>query len=144
MIALDTNILVFAHRSDAPAHEAAAEAIARALAGPRRCAIPWPCVHEFVGTVTSRRKFSDPTPMHEALSAMRNLIGRTDVSLLGESSRHLDLLEGLLVSSGVTGPKVHDARIAAICVGHGVDELWTADRDFSYFPELRTRNPLVG
>jgi uncharacterized protein len=44
----------------------------------------------------------------------------------------------------VTGATVHDAKIAAICLSHGVTELWTADRDFGYFPELRTRNPLVG
>ena len=67
-----------------------------------------------------------------------------DVRLLGESSAHLDILDRLLTTGRVTGPKVHDARIAAICIGHGVSELWTADRDFSYFPELRTRNPLVG
>jgi predicted nucleic acid-binding protein len=38
---------------------------------------------------------------------------------------------------------VHDARIAALCLSHGVCELWSADRDFSRFPALRTRNPLV-
>jgi hypothetical protein len=38
---------------------------------------------------------------------------------------------------------VHDARIAALCLQHGVSELLTADRDFSRFPALRTRNPLV-
>jgi len=48
----------------------------------------------------------------------------------------------LLRSSSVRGPQVHDARIAAICLENGVRELWTADRDFSRFPELKTRNPL--
>lgn len=31
--------------------------------------------------------------------------------------------------------------IAAICITHGVTELWTADRDFGRFPALRIRNP---
>jgi predicted nucleic acid-binding protein len=44
---------------------------------------------------------------------------------------------------GVTEARVHDVRIAAICLTHGVCELWTADRDFSDFPRLRTRNPVV-
>ena len=26
---------------------------------------------------------------------------------------------------------------------HGVRELWTADRNFSVFPKLKTRNPMV-
>jgi len=43
----------------------------------------------------------------------------------------------------VAGPRIHDARIAAVCLAHGVTELWTADRDFSRFPALRTRNPCV-
>ena len=36
---------------------------------------------------------------------------------------------------------VRDARIAAICVAHGVEALLTRDRDFSLFPELPTRDP---
>ena len=43
----------------------------------------------------------------------------------------------------ISGAAIHDARIAAICLDHGVDELWTCDRDFSRFPDLRTRNPLI-
>jgi predicted nucleic acid-binding protein len=43
----------------------------------------------------------------------------------------------------MAGPRVHDARIAALCLSHAVRELWTADRDFSAFPALRVRNPLL-
>ena len=49
----------------------------------------------------------------------------------------------LLGRGKVQGGMVHDARIAALCLDHGVAELWSADRDFSRFPSLRTRNPLV-
>lgn len=42
-----------------------------------------------------------------------------------------------------TGAMVHDGRIAALCLHHGVSELWTADRDFSRFATLAVRNPLV-
>jgi predicted nucleic acid-binding protein len=44
----------------------------------------------------------------------------------------------------ISGPQVHDARVAAICQDHGVRELWTADRDFGRFPALKVRNPFVG
>ena len=44
----------------------------------------------------------------------------------------------------IAGPRVHDARVAALCLAHGVRELWTADRDFSRFPGLATSNPLAG
>lgn len=45
---------------------------------------------------------------------------------------------------GKSWEAIHDARIAAICLNHRVAELWTADRDFSVFPGLKTRNPLIG
>jgi hypothetical protein len=48
-----------------------------------------------------------------------------------------------MLAGNIAGPLVHDARIAAICLQHGVRELWTADRDFSRFPQLKTVNPLV-
>jgi predicted nucleic acid-binding protein len=47
-------------------------------------------------------------------------------------------------SSRVAGPRVHDARIAALCVQHGVTKLWTMDRDFSRFALLSTEDPLTG
>ena len=47
-----------------------------------------------------------------------------------------------LQNGRVKGPIVHDARVAALCIAHGVTEFWTADRDFSRFPGLVARNPL--
>jgi predicted nucleic acid-binding protein len=52
-------------------------------------------------------------------------------------------LRPLLLAARIAGPRVHDARVAALCLQHGVRELWTADRDFSRFAELRAINPLV-
>ncbi|WHZ18986.1 MAG: hypothetical protein OJF55_001135 [Rhodanobacteraceae bacterium] len=66
-----------------------------------------------------------------------------ELGLIGEGQDHFDLLSQLLSQSDVRGAMVHDARIAAICLAHGVNELWTADRDFSRFPTLKTRNPLI-
>jgi hypothetical protein len=43
----------------------------------------------------------------------------------------------------VQGGAVHDARVAALCLRHGVRTLFTADRDFSRFPTLKVKNPLV-
>lgn len=143
MIALDANLLVYAHRSDSPSHRRAAEAITDLSTKPGTWGIPWPCVHEFLGVVTNARIFRDPTPMVSALHIVSALSQTSGAVFLAEPSGHLDRLSRLLTASRVSGAKVHDARIAAICLGHGVTELWTADRDFSYFPELRTRNPLV-
>jgi uncharacterized protein len=143
MIALDTNILVYAHRRDLLQHSLALGAIQRLVAEGRTWAVPWPCVHEFFAVVTNPRIFKTPTSTNTAFNVVRELDTRPQARLLGESQRHLDILDQLCRSAPIIGTRFHDARIAAICIGHGVSELWTADRDFGYFPQLKTANPLV-
>ena len=143
MIAVDTPLLVYAHRADSPHHERARAALRDLVMGRRAWAIPWPCLHEFLGVVTHPRIFEPPTSMSLALATVNRLLAQSRVDPLAETADHATVLAGLLTRSDVVGPKVHDARIAAICLAHGVNELWTADRDFSYFPQLRTHNPLV-
>jgi uncharacterized protein len=53
--------------------------------------------------------------------------------MLSETARHGPSLRALLEASRITGPQIHDARIAALCRRHGVSELWTADRDYGRF-----------
>lgn len=144
MIAVDTNILVYAFRPDSPDHGLARTALTELAASGRSWAIPWPCVHEFISVVTNPRIFPVADPVAEAVEAIEQLLSASQLRLLHEGADHLDHLDDLMTTANVRGPAVHDARIAAICLSHGVDELWTADRDFSRFPRLRTRNPLVG
>jgi toxin-antitoxin system PIN domain toxin len=143
MIAVDTNILVYAHRRESRHHGRAA-AIVRALAeGGDRWAIPWPCVYEFFSVVTNPRIWKDraSTP-DQAWTQITVWTAAPTVSLLGEPEDFVTVLERFVRRSRVRGPIVHDARVAALCVAHGVGELLTADRDFSLFPEVPTRNPL--
>lgn len=65
-------------------------------------------------------------------------------SFLHDNSNSLEVLEELVTVGQVSGPMVHDARIAACCLSNGVRMLYTVDRDFSRFPKLKTQNPLVG
>ena len=55
---------------------------------------------------------------------------------------HWPVLREIILAGRLPGPKIHDARVAAICLQHGIDELWTVDRDFSRIPRLKVRNPL--
>lgn len=141
MIAVDTNILVHAHRADSPWHEQAGRSLQ--AAAERGWAIPWPCVHEFLAIVTHPRVFDPPTPAPDARSAVASWLAAPTLRLLAELDGYWQVLEEVLVESQVVGPRVHDARIAALCLLHGVEALWTADRDFSRFKKLRTHNPLV-
>lgn len=143
MIALDTNVLVYAHREDSPHHARATEVLHALATSARPWAIPWPCLHEFLAVVTHPRIYRPPTPVDAALQAIAALTESPRLELIGETSGHARILGDLLLDSGVTGAKVHDARIAAICLGHGIDALWSSDRDFSWFPTLRVINPLI-
>lgn len=144
MIAVDTNILVYAHREDAPHHATSLSALERLAAQGSPWAVPWPCIHEFLAVVTHRRVFDPPSGLAEAVAAVQDLLALQGMRPLAEGSDHAEVLIDLLSTGRVVGPKIHDARIAAMCLSHGVSVLWTADRDFSFFPRLRTLNPLVG
>lgn len=143
MIAVDTNILVYAHCEDSEWHDAAYARLAELAEGRGAWAIPWPCVHEFLAIVTHPRIFAPPTPLAAAIDQVDAWLESPAVVLLCEPDGHWLQLRGLLCSGKVAGPKVHDARIAALCLQHGVRELWAADRDFGRFPDLAVTNPLV-
>ncbi len=144
MVAVDTNILVYAHRQDSPWHEAAYKELTKLVEGDAPWAIPWPCLHEFLNVLTNRRLYQPPTPMPEALNAAETVMQSVSLLLLSEGGRYFQELRSLVEEGQITGQQVHDARVAALCLAHGVTELWSADRDFSRFPRLKVRNPLVG
>ena len=143
MIAIDTNLLVYAHRRDSAHHEVAAAVVKRVAEGRAAWALPWPCVHEFLAIVTHPKIYAPPSKLANALEQVEAWLESPSVVLLAEGERYWPHLREAVERGRVQGPKVHDARIAAICVQHGVRELWTADRDFSRFRGLRTHNPLV-
>jgi len=144
VIAIDTNLLVYAHREDSEWHERAVRAVTELAESSREWAIPWPCLHEFLAIVTHPRIFKTPTPAALAIGQVEAWLESPSLVVMSENEPYLEGLRDTLLSSRVTGARVHDARVAALCLSHGIRELWTADRDFSMFPQLKTRNPLVG
>ncbi len=144
MIAVDANVLVYAHREDSAFHEAASRCIDELAEGVSPWAIPWPCIHEFLAVVTHPRRYAPPTPMEGALAQVDAWMESPGLVMIGETSHHWPVLRGAIQAGRIAGPAVHDARIAALCIEHGISELLTADRDFGRFAGLSTRNPLVG
>lgn len=143
MIAVDSTLLVHAHREDSEWHAAAYKKLAGLAEGRDAWAIPWPCVHEFVAIVTHPRIFAPPTPLAAAVDQVDAWVESPSLVLLTESAVHWQMLRETLLAGKISGPRVHDARIAALCQQHGVSELWSADRDFGRFPYLSVVNPLV-
>ena len=143
MIAVDSNLLIYAHREDSDWHTEALALLKGLAEGTRRWAIPWPCVHEFIAITTHPSVYLPPSPLPVALDAIRVWLQSPSCRPIGEGPGYLDLLTELALLGKARGPRIHDARIAAICLQNGVTELWSADRDLTRFQQLRIVNPLV-
>ncbi len=142
MIAVDTNILVYASIEEAPWH-AAAQALVRGLIeGSTGWAIPWPCIYEFFAVVTNPRIFKSPSPPERALEHIGLWHESPHLNLLSETPTFFPTFKDIVLGAGVVAGAVHDARIAALCLHHGITTLYTVDRDFSRFPRLKVQNPL--
>jgi toxin-antitoxin system PIN domain toxin len=129
MIAVDTNLLVYAHRRDSSWHNGAKALVAELAEGRAPWAIPWPCVHDFLAIVMHPRIHSPPTPVTAGIAQMDAWLASPSVALLAEADGYWQELAPMLRDGRIAGPRVHDARVAALCRLHGVRELWTADRD---------------
>lgn len=143
MIALDTNILVYAHREDSAWHEAAYARVAALAEGRAPWAIPWPCLHEFLAIVTHPRIYAPPTPVAAAVDQVEAWMEAPSLVLLAEGEGYWPALRTAVEAGRIAGPQVHDARVVALCRLHGIRELWTADRDFGRFAGLTVKNPLL-
>ena len=143
MIAVDSNLLIYSHREDSEFHTAAKPLVDSLRHQPAPWAVPWPCVHEFIGIVTHPGIYKPASTLGEALGFVEALFASRQLHLLAESAGYFERLRDIAVAARLKGPRIHDARIAALCLHHGVSELWSADRDFSAFPQLKVRNPLV-
>lgn len=141
MQAVDTNILVYAHRKEAPFHAKALKLLREKAEGQAPWAIPWPCIYEFLRIVTHPRVFHPPTPVDEASAIVANLLESPSLRLLSETPRHHEILGQVLRETPVSGNLVHDTHIAALLREHGIDEILTADEDLRRFQGLRVKNP---
>ena len=144
MIAVDSNILIYAHRGESSFHPQAFAWLKARCEGRAPWAIPWPCIHEFLGNVTNPRIYRIPTKPAQALAQVQEWMRSPSLALLHENDAYWAELRSIVTAGTVTGPRVHDAKIAALVRAHGVTHLATCDRDFSRFAGLSLINPLHG
>ena len=139
MIAVDTNILVYAHRSEFRQHDAALAALTALANGTELWGLPSPCLSEFLRVTTHHAILKPPSTADNAARALEALLASPSVRLLLPGERHAALLFELVRKHRVTGNLAFDALIVATCLEHGVREMLTEDRDFQRFDEITTR-----
>jgi hypothetical protein len=137
VIAVDTNVLVYAHRGEFSQHGRARGLLAELADGNALWAIPVFCLGEFLRVVTHPSILKPPTRTADAVRAIEALLHSPSLRVLVPGERYPRLLLDLVTTSRVSGNLVFDAQIAASCLEHGVRTLVSNDRDFSRFPEIQ-------
>ena len=133
MIAVDTNILVHAHREESRLHKIAKERLTVLADGREPWALPVFCIGEFLRIISHPRVFDPPYTAKEAIDALRCVLLSPSLTVLLPGDAYIELLENALRTAQATGNLVFDAQIAALCQEHGVSRLLTEDRDFARF-----------
>lgn len=142
MIAIDTNLLVYAHRERTPQHKRARKAIELASASPRGWGLSAAVLPEFWSAATHPSSEGRPSRPSQAAAFVRAL---TDAGALiwlpgpGFGERLLQIASDLNVS----GPRIFDLQIALAAFEGGATELWTHDGAFITVPGLRVFDPLA-
>ncbi|HEX7681912.1 MAG TPA: type II toxin-antitoxin system VapC family toxin [Thermoanaerobaculia bacterium] len=141
MIIPDINLLVYAYNVDAPDHRKACAWWENVLSASQPVALPWVVLLGFLRIMTSRRILHAPLMMEEAIGHLRSWLEQPQTRIIHPGPRHLDLVQDLAVSVGVTGDMTTDLHLAALAIEHQA-ELHSNDADFRRFPGLRWSNPL--
>jgi toxin-antitoxin system PIN domain toxin len=136
VIAVDINILVYAHRKSLPRHGWALAWIKHLAEGNLPWGLPVFCLGEFLRVVTHPRVLDPPSRMDQACSALEGLLQSPTLRVLNPGPRYPELFMEAVRSADARGNMVFDAQIAAVCREHRASRLLTVDRDFTRFPGI--------
>jgi toxin-antitoxin system PIN domain toxin len=140
MIAVDTNILVYAHRRELPLHEKALSRLVRLAESPEPWAMPVFCIGEFLRVAAHPRLFDPPSTIEQALEAIGGLLESPSLSVLNPGNHFWPMLQEIVEKANTRGSVIYDAQIVAVCKEHGVRDILSEDRDFMRFEEIQLHN----
>jgi len=133
VIAVDTNVLVYAHRPELAKHGIARRVLTDLAEDPAPWAVPVFCLGEFLRVLTHPRILDPPLAAGEACEALGRVLQSPSVRVLIPGEAYTDLLLRAVNEAEATGNVVFDAQIVALCRESGVTALVTEDRDFARF-----------
>lgn len=141
MILVDANLLVYAHVSSLPQHDAARPWLDQRLNGTAPVGLPWPSLLAFLRLVSNPRIFERPKAVTNAWGQVGAWLDCAPVWVPQPTDRHREVL-GPLLTAADRANLVPDAHLAALAIEHGLT-LCSTDGDFARFPGLRWENPLA-
>lgn len=137
---VDANVLLYAVNEAAPQHERARTWLDAALNAQESVGFAWMVVLAFVRLSTHPAVFPRPLSVGDALGCVRDWLAQPAAIVVAPTSRHVDILAGLLNEAGTAGNLVSDAHLAALAVEHDA-VLVSFDADFGRFRGVRWRLP---
>jgi toxin-antitoxin system PIN domain toxin len=141
MVLFDVNVLVYAHRADAPNHTAYRQWLEGIVNGPTAYGVSELVISGFMRVVTHPRVFDPPSTFSEALTFAKQVRDQPHAVLQHPGPRHWDIFISLCKNTNLKGNLVPDAYLAALAIESGCEWV-TTDRDFSRFPGLKWSHPL--
>jgi len=139
VIAVDTNILIYAHRREFAEHEAARQLLLALADGPELWGIPVFCLGEFLRVATHPAILQPPSSLKAALDALEALFESSSLRVLMPEEQFPRILLRTVAQAKAIGNLAFDAQIAALCHEHGIRVLWSNDRDFALFAGIEAR-----
>lgn len=139
----DVNVLIYAHRSEAPDHLRYRGWLEGVLGSNQAFGLYDLVLSAFLRVVTHPRIFAIPTPVDVGLAFIDEVRSRPNRVSIRPGPRHWAIFSELCLASGAKGNIVADAWLAAVAIESG-SEWITTDRDFARFPGLRWRHPIEG
>lgn len=144
MVLIDTNVLVYAARREAPELGSCRRLLLGLASDPLPWFITWPILYEFLRVVTHPRVFGDPATSGEAWSFLAPLLASPGLQVLVQTDRHEEVAARTIDEvAGLRGNLFHDAHTAILMREHGVRRIYTRDTDFHRFPFLEVLDPLA-
>lgn len=140
---VDANVMLYAVNTTSPHHDRAREWLDEVAAGPRLMTVLWPVVSAFVRISTHPAIFDEPLDLATARRAIENLLSRPHVRTVSEGPGFWRHLDGALSEVAGRGNLVTDTHLVALMRQHGIDTIWTADRDFRRFDGLTVLSPFA-
>lgn len=142
MILVDANLLLYAEDRRSPHHGAAKAWWDEQLSGTSPVCLCWTVLGAYLRIGTNPRVFERPLNLTQGISRIQSWIDQPCVRLVQPTERHWVVFQDLLREGQAVANLVTDAHLAALAIEHGCT-LMSTDSDFSRFPGLRWRNPLV-
>jgi len=136
VIAVDTNMFIYAHGEEFPLHKKALKKIKELAEGWEPWSPPVFCLTEFLRIVTHPRLFYPPSDLRDALEVLNNLLKSPSLVLLRPGQNFWAFLNDIVMKADARGNLVFDAQIVAVCKEYGIRGLLSEDRDFTRFKDI--------